>query len=196
VFCGPVTQITILQCVSEIDIVHSRNVSGGPGSGKGTQCEMIHGKYRYTHLSSGELLRDEVMTNSARGMQIFATMEKGILVPDEAVIDLLAEAMAKESSGFLVDGFPATIEQAQLFEKTVGSPVKIIVFEMKDDLMRVRLEGRGNFDDQKEAIKKRIDNYNEGTKPVIQAYSKLVQTVNADQSKEAVFSEVCKILDS
>merc|ERR1719239_533645 len=94
-------------------------------------------------------------------MQIFATMEKGILVPDEVVIDLLAEAMAKESTGFLVDGFPATIEQAQLFEKTVGSPVKIIVFEMKDELMR----GRGNFDDQKEAIKKRIDNYNEGTKP-------------------------------
>merc|ERR1712055_759265 len=115
-------------------------------------------------------------------MQIFATMEKGILVPDEVVIDLLAEAMAKESTGFLVDGFPATIEQAQLFEKTVGSPVKIIVFEMKDELMR--------------AIKKRIDNYNEGAKPVIKAYTNLVKTVNADQSKEAVFSEVCKILES
>merc|ERR1712037_913944 len=161
-------------------------VIGGPGSGKGTQCEMIHGKYRFTHLSSGDLLRDEVMTNSARGMQIFGTMEKGNLVPDEVVIDLLAEAMAKESTGFLVDGFPATVEQAQLFEKTVGSPVKIIVFEMKDELMRVRLE----------AIKKRIDNYNEGTKPVIKAYSNLVKSVNADQSKEAMFSEVCKILDS
>merc|ERR1712116_122825 len=94
-------------------------------------------------------------------MQIFATMEKGILVPDEVVIDLLAEAMSKESTGFLVDGFPATMEQAQLFEKTVGSPVKIIVFEVNDELMRVRLEGRGNFDDRKDAIRKRIDNYNE-----------------------------------
>merc|ERR1719430_754360 len=102
-------------------------------------------------------------------MQIFGTMEKGNLVPDEVVIDLLAEAMAKESTGFLV-----TMEQAQLFEKTIGSPVKIIVFEMKDELMRVRLEGRGNFDDRKDAIKKRIDNYNEGTKPVIKAYSNLV----------------------
>merc|ERR1719378_1186034 len=81
-------------------------------------------------------------------MQIFGTMEKGILVPDEVVFDLLAEAM--ESTGFFVDGFPATLQQAQMFEKTVGSPVKIIVFEMKDELMRVRLEGRGNFDDQKE----------------------------------------------
>merc|ERR1712210_390079 len=153
-------------------------VIGGPGSGKGTQCEMIHGKYRFTHLSSGDLLRDEVMTNSARGMQIFGTMEKGNLVPDEVVIDLLAEAMAKESTGFLVDGFPATVEQAQLFEKTGGAPVKIIVFDRKD------------------AIKKRIDNYNEGTKPVIKAYSNLVKSVNADQSKEAMFSEVCKILDS
>merc|ERR1719237_1254956 len=94
-------------------------------------------------------------------MQIFATMEKGILVPDEVVIDLLAEAMAKESTGFLVDGFPATMEQAQLFEKTIGSPVQIIVFEMKDELMRVRLEGRGNFDDRKDAIKKRIDNFDD-----------------------------------
>merc|ERR1712147_554186 len=82
---------------------------------------------------------------------------------------------------------------AQLFEKTVGSPVKIIVFEMNDELMRVRLEGRGNFDDRKDAIRKRIDNYNEGTKPVIQAYSKLVKSVNADQSPDAVFSDVCKI---
>ena len=68
--------------------------------------------------------------------------------------------------------------QAQLFEKTIGSPVKIIVFEMKDELMRVRLEGRGNFDDRKDAIKKRIDNYNEGTKPVIKAYSNLVKSVS------------------
>jgi len=62
--------------------------------------------------------------------------------------------------------------------------------------MRVRLEGRGNFDDRKDAIRKRIDNYNEGTKPVIQAYSKLVKSVNADQSPDAVFSDVCKILES
>ena len=56
--------------------------------------------------------------------------------------------------------------------------MKIIVFEMKDELMRVRLEGRGNFDDRKDAIKKRIDNYNEGTKPVIKAYSNLVKSVS------------------
>ena len=66
----------------------------------------------------------------------------------------------------------------------MGSPVKIIVFEMKDELMRVRLEGRGNFDDQKEAIKKRIDNYNEGTKPVIKAYSSLVKTVSATHQQK------------
>jgi len=123
-------------------------------------------------------------------------MATNLTIAQEVVIDLLAEAMSKESTGFLVDGFPATMEQAQLFEKTVGSPVKIIVFEMNDELMRVRLEGRGNFDDRKDAIRKRIDNYNEGTKPVIQAYSKLVKSVNADQSPDAVFSDVCKILES
>merc|ERR1712076_53211 len=71
-------------------------------------------------------------------MQIFGTMEKGNLVPDEVVIDLLAEAMAKESKGFILDGFPATLDQAKLFEKTVGAPCKIILFDMSDELMRIR----------------------------------------------------------
>merc|ERR1711990_306461 len=171
-------------------------VIGGPGSGKGTQCEKMRDKFGYKHLSSGDLLRDEVMSNSARGMQIFGTMEKGNLVPDEVVIDLLAEAMAKESKGFILDGFPATLDQAKLFEKTVGAPCKIILFDMSDELMRIRLEGRGNFDDQASAIKKRIATFNEKTKPVAAEYSALVKKVNADQDKEKVFSDVCKVMES
>ena len=72
--------------------------------------------------------------------------------------------------------------------------MKIIVFEMKDELMRVRLEGRGNFDDQKEAIKKRIDNYNEGTKPVIKAYSNLVKTVSGMPLTETGLAEFWSFL--
>merc|ERR1712127_486527 len=140
-------------------------IVGGPGSGKGTQCEKLRAKYGFAHLSSGDLLRSEVMANTARGLQIFGTMERGNLVPDAVVIELLAEAIAKssDSKGILLDGFPANLEQAQLFEKMVGAPGKIVVFDL-----------------------------NEKTKPVVASYS--VIKVNADQDKEAVFSDICKIM--
>merc|ERR1712215_421342 len=171
---------------------------GGPGSGKGTQCEKINLRFGYCHLSSGDLLRAEIMSNSERGKQIFATMEKGILVPDELVISLLKEAMDKlpDAKGFIIDGFPAHLKQAELFEEKSGPPNKIIVFELNEEVMKIRLKARGNFDDQEEAIKKRVATYVEQTKPVIEKYGKTANLVNADQEVQAVFDEVCKILGS
>merc|ERR1712156_227033 len=83
-------------------------IMGGPGSGKGTQCDRICVKYGYTHMSSGDLLRNEVMSGSPRGRQIYALMADGKPVPNANVNDLLAEAMVKKASskGFLIDGFP------------------------------------------------------------------------------------------
>ena len=82
-------------------------VLGGPGCGKGTQCDKIVAKYGFTHLSSGDLLRDEVKSGSDRGKQLNAMMEKGDLVPLFVVLDLLSEAMLSKlggSKGFLIDG--------------------------------------------------------------------------------------------
>merc|ERR1711973_969310 len=82
-------------------------VLGGPGCGKGTQCDKIVAKYGFTHLSSGDLLREEVGSGSERGKQLTAIMERGELVPLAVVLDLLAEAMLKKlsgSKGFLIDG--------------------------------------------------------------------------------------------
>merc|ERR1712001_147603 len=93
-------------------------IMGGPGSGKGTQCDRICVKYGYTHMSSGDLLRNEVMSGSPRGRAIYALMADGKPVPNENVNDLLAEAMVKKSSsktklkGFLIDGFPMDDDQA------------------------------------------------------------------------------------
>merc|ERR1712055_1008745 len=81
-------------------------VLGGPGCGKGTQCDKIVAKYGFTHLSSGDLLREEVGSGSARGKELLAIMEKGDLVPLQVVLDLLAEAMISKlggSKGFLID---------------------------------------------------------------------------------------------
>merc|ERR1711936_970957 len=91
-------------------------VLGGPGSGKGTQCQTIVTRMGYTHLSSGDLLRNEVLSGSPRGLQIFRLMETGELVPTIVVLHLLTEAMVDKiyggkAKGFLLDAFPCNIDQ-------------------------------------------------------------------------------------
>merc|ERR1712179_642890 len=171
-------------------------IMGGPGSGKGTQCEKIHVKFGYRHLSSGDLLRMEILTDTERGNKIFQTMLTGNLVPDDIVINLLEEAMAKlpDCPGFTIDGFPATMEQARMFEERIGVAAKIIVFEANEDVMRFRLTERGNFDDKTDTVKKRIATYTEQTRPVVNKYYKSAVVVRADQEMDAVFGDVCKAI--
>ncbi len=97
-------------------------VVGGPGSGKGTQCERIVKKYGYTHLSSGDLLREEVKSGSERGKQLNELMQKGLLVSNQTVLDMIKDAMLKNietSKGFLIDGYPRQMDQGLEFEKQV-----------------------------------------------------------------------------
>jgi adenylate kinase len=98
-------------------------IVGGPGSGKGTQCERIVKKYGYTHLSSGDLLRDEVKSGSERGKQLNELMQKGLLVSNQTVLDMIKDAMLKNiatSKGFLIDGYPRQMDQGLEFEKQVS----------------------------------------------------------------------------
>lgn len=99
-------------------------IVGGPGSGKGTQCERIANKYGYTHLSSGDLLREEVKSGSERGKELNEMMQKGILVSNQIVLDMIKEAMLDKvdsSKGFLIDGYPREVDQGMEFEKQVLS---------------------------------------------------------------------------
>jgi len=114
-------------------------VLGGPGSGKGTQCERIVQKYGYTHLSSGDLLRAEVQSGSDLGKELNATMEKGELVPLETVLRLIREAMVQalgSSKGFLIDGYPREVDQALKFEEQVAACTLVLYFELPDDKRR------------------------------------------------------------
>lgn len=101
---------------------------GGPGSGKGTQCEKISEQFGYTHLSSGDLLREEVKSGSERGKHLNELMQKGILVSNQIVLDMIKDAMLQKietSSGFLIDGYPRQVEQGIEFEKE-ASKIKFI----------------------------------------------------------------------
>jgi len=172
-------------------------IMGGPGSGKGTQCEKIHVKYGHRHLSSGDLLRKEILADTERGKKIFSSMLSGNLVPDEIVVNLIEEAIASlpDVPGFTMDGFPATIQQANMFEEKIGKPAKIIVFEVSDDVMKFRLKERGNFDDKTDTVMKRISTYIEQTRPVVNKYYKNATVVRADQDMDSVFQDICKVLE-
>merc|ERR1711881_796780 len=89
--------------------------------GKGSQCEKIVEKYGYCHLSSGDLLRAEVASGSDRGKELQAIMTKGELVPNEMVLDMMKAEIDKhpEASGFLIDGYPRTVDQGKSFEEKV-----------------------------------------------------------------------------
>merc|ERR1712106_47080 len=184
------------QVIMELPIVW---VLGGPGSGKGTQCDLMAVKYGYNHLSSGELLRTEVTSGSSRGMQLFSIMQNGQLVPDEEIVNLIAEAIEikkGETKGFIIDGFPATVVQAKLFVEKVGPPTRILVLEVSDDIMKIRLKQRSNFDDQPDAILRRMTTFTEQTRPVIQEFMKTVKQVKADRTAEDIFTDIIKIMDN
>ena len=100
-------------------------VTGGPGSGKGTQCDKIVKEFNFTHLSSGDLLRAKVASGSPDGQELEAVMKAGKLVPLEKVLDLITEAMTEavaqgSCNGFLIDGYPREIDQGLKFEEQVN----------------------------------------------------------------------------
>jgi len=176
-------------------------VLGGPGCGKGTQCERIVAQYGFTHLSSGDLLREEVQSGSERGKALNAVMERGELVPLEVVLDLLAEAMLQKvssSKGFLIDGYPRERAQGQQFEETILPCTKVLYFDVPDEVMVSRLLHRaktsGRVDDNEETIKKRLATFHTHSEPVIQHYADRCSAIQATCSPDEVFVEVQKAL--
>jgi adenylate kinase (isozyme 1 subfamily) len=179
-------------------------VLGGPGSGKGTQCEQIVKKYNLTHLSTGNLLRDEAASASEKGKQLAQTMEDGKLVPLEAVLDLLQAAMlkAEDSPGFLIDGFPREMNQGLEFEKKITACHLVLSYECSEEVMTQRLLERGKTsgrsDDNVETIKKRFHTFNESTLPVLEYFNEQgkLRKISASRSIDDVFQETCSVLES
>jgi len=170
-------------------------VLGGPGSGKGTQCANLGVKTGFTHFSTGDLLRNEVLSGSKRGCQLYKLMEIGELVPTAVVLDLLAEAMVENlyggnSKGFLIDAYPMNLEQAGAFEDYIYSPTKVVYLSLEQDVMVDRLLKRGNFDDKKEAIEKRCQNFQTQTRPVLEKYKDKLIKVDANRPADEVTADI------
>lgn len=154
---------------------------GPPGSGKGTQSEKIVEKFGLIHLSTGNLLRQEIADKTPLGLQAKNFMDKGQLVPDEVVIGMIDSCLEKHANakGFLFDGFPRTVAQAGALDKLLAlkktSITKVIALDVLEEELVKRLlkrgETSGRSDDTNEAvIRKRFAVYKNETEPVADYY--------------------------
>ena len=151
---------------------------GAPGSGKGTQAERLAERFNITHISSGDLLRQHVRGQTSIGETIKAYVDAGDLVPDSVVLDMLRKPVvaAAESGGYVLDGFPRTVDQAKAaFEvaHSLGVEVQAAVhLDVPDEelIRRLLARGRGS-DDSAEVIAHRLQVYREKTIPLLEYYA-------------------------
>ena len=153
-------------------------ILGPPGAGKGTQSVLIAKKLGLKHLSTGEILRKAVTEGTDVGLKAMEVMESGNLVSDDVMIEIIREAISDDEAkkGFILDGFPRTLEQAKeldiIMESLGYEAAKVINIKLDDNELVRRMLGRGRNDDSEETIKNRLKIYKEQTAPVREHYTK------------------------
>lgn len=181
---------------------------GPPGSGKGTQSDKLVDKYGLIHLSTGNLLREEIANKTPLGLEAKGFMDKGQLVPDEVVIGMVDSYFDKhkEAKGFLFDGFPRTVAQAQALDKllelkktTIASVLALEVGEeelIKRLLNRGKTSGRSDDLDE-QIIRKRFSVYTSDTTPVAEHYKKArkFHSIKGEGTVEQIFSSIAEAVD-
>ncbi|KMT15903.1 hypothetical protein BVRB_3g055900 [Beta vulgaris subsp. vulgaris] len=171
-------------------------VLGGPGSGKGTQCAKIVETYGLTHLSAGDLLRNEISSMSENGSMILEIIKVGKIVPSEVTVNLIQKAISStDNHKFLIDGFPRTEENRLAYERIVGAdPDLVLFFDCPEEVMVKRIQNRnqGRIDDNDETVKTRLQVFKELSLPVVNYYSEkgILHTINAVGTEDEIFKQV------
>lgn len=199
-------------------------ISGAPASGKGTQCGLIVEKYGLVHISTGDLLRAEVAAGTENGIKAKDYMTKGQLVPDEIVVTMVKERLAQpdvQGKGWLLDGYPRNLTQAESLEALGISPDVFIVLDAPDEVLLERVVGRRldpvtgkiyhfkysppeneevaarltqRFDDTETKAKLRLQAHGQNVDAVTSKYSDIIQKVDGNRPKAMVFEDIDKIL--
>lgn len=176
---------------------------GPPGAGKGTQAERLVETYRMAHLSTGDMLRAARDAKTEVGQKAEKYMSAGELVPDDVMVTIVAERLRQDDcrDGYLLDGFPRTIAQAEALDKMLAeqSTPLDVVLELKvpeDELFR-RLAGRGRADDTPEVIRQRLVAYRKQTEPLLEYYGrgKLLSSIDGMGTVEEIFDRARAVLD-
>ncbi|MDR3679060.1 MAG: adenylate kinase [Flavipsychrobacter sp.] len=180
---------------------------GPPGSGKGTQSENVVKTYRLQHISTGDLLRDEVTRHTPLGVEAKKYMDQGLLVPDEVVIGMISSKIDElpDARGFIFDGFPRTKAQAEALDKLLefkNTAINLVLsLEVPEQQLIDRLVGRGatsgRSDDNAEVITKRIKEYHAKTATVASHYAEQgkLERVKGDNTIEDTFRLLAKQID-
>lgn len=182
---------------------------GPPGSGKGTQSEKIVEKFGLIHLSTGNLLRQEIADKTALGLEAKNFIDKGQLVPDEVVIAMISSCIEKhhEAKGFLFDGFPRTVAQAEALDKLLvlkkTSISKVIALEVVEEELIKRLVKRGETsgrsdDTNEEVIRKRFAVYKDETEPVADHYKRQgkFEAIRGVGTIDEIFNAVSTLIEA
>ena len=182
-------------------------IFGAPGSGKGTQSDLIISKYGLYHISTGDILRQEIKKNSELGAIAEEYIKTGQLVPDELIIKMLAGVLDAnpEAKGFIFDGFPRTIAQGDALDNLLRekntSIIAVLNLMVDEEELLTRLikrgEESGRTDDTPEVIKNRLEVYRNQTEPLKEYYKKKGKLFNIKGKKsiEDVFEQISDVLD-
>lgn len=180
---------------------------GPPGAGKGTQSEKLIQQYGFVHISTGDLFRWHTKNDTPLGKRVKEIMNSGALVPDEITIAMLKEELDKnpQAKGFLFDGFPRTVAQAEALDNFMkGNNTAIhhvIALDVTEEEVRTRIAKRrmesNRADDEEDKLNKRITEYFTKTIHVLPYYQKQgrLETVNGIGEINGIFKKICSLLD-
>ena len=183
-------------------------IFGPPGAGKGTQSEHIREKYNLTYISTGQVLRAEMAAGTEIGLKVKDIIDHGGLASDEIVAEIIEKFIKthKDSNGFLFDGFPRTVKQAEILEDLFSRYELqldgVVSLEVPEDVLIERMLERGKTsgraDDNIESIHFRFVEYENKTKPVLHFYEdrNILHPINGVGSIEDIFEDLCKTIDT
>jgi len=173
---------------------------GPPGAGKGTQAVRLADSHALLHLSTGDLLRAEVAAGSDLGQEARAVMARGELVSDALVLAIVRRRLSGHQGGWLLDGFPRNLAQAEALDALLGELSQqielVVLMEVDDAVLIQRLLSRGRADDNEAVIRHRLEVYREQTAPLIEHYrgQGLLQSVEAAGTVEAIAERIRALL--
>ena len=182
-------------------------IFGAPGSGKGTQSDKIVEKYGFKHISTGDVLRNEIKNGTELGKTADSYIKDGKLLPDSLMTDILASVFDKmlPCDGVIFDGFPRTVAQAEALDKMLAkrnTEVKAMIeLNVPDEELMKRLIMRGKVsgrsDDNEETIRKRLDVYKNQTSPLIDWYGKCGKRYHIEGvgSVDDIFAKISEVID-
>ena len=173
---------------------------GPPGAGKGTQAAILSEKLSVPHISTGDLFRANIGEGTPLGVEAKSYIDAGKLVPTDVTARMVEDRLNQDdaANGFLLDGFPRTVEQAdilaELLEKKGVKLDGVINFEVSEDVVVERMLARGRADDNEETIRTRLGVYRDETFPVIQHYGDEIINVKAEGTVEEINERTLKAM--